>query len=56
MTDLTLLNQVTTTYLGGERVRVTAGDRSFEVDQRTHLDHPGAGFCPLELVAAALGA
>lgn len=54
--DLTLVNQVTTTYLGSNRVRATAGDRSFEADQRTHLDRPGASFCPLELVAAALGA
>jgi len=56
MNDLTLVNQVTTTYLGDHRVRISAGDRSFEADQRTHVDRPGAGFCPLELVAAALGA
>ena len=31
-------------------------DRHFVADQRTCLDRPGAGFCPLELVAAALGA
>jgi uncharacterized OsmC-like protein len=56
MDDLTLENRVATTYLGSSRVRITAGGRSFETDQRTHLDRPGAGFCPLELVAAALGA
>jgi uncharacterized OsmC-like protein len=56
MDDLTLVSQVRTTYLGDHRVRVTAGDRSFEVDQRTHVDRPGAAFCPLELVATALGA
>jgi uncharacterized OsmC-like protein len=56
MDDLTLTNRVTTTYLGNSRVRIAAGDRSFEADQRTHVDRPGAGFCPLELVAAALGA
>jgi uncharacterized OsmC-like protein len=56
MDDLTLVNRVQTTYLGDNRVRMTSGDRSFEADQRTHLDRPGAGFCPLELVAAALGA
>ena len=56
MDDLTLVNQVTTSYLGSNRVRVAAGGRSFEADQRTHLDRPGASFCPLELVAAALGA
>jgi len=51
-----LTHLVTTTYIGGSRVRIDAGERSFEADQRTHLDRPGAGFCPLELVAAALGA
>jgi hypothetical protein len=51
-----LLNRVTTTYVGDNRVQIAAGDRSFEVDQRAHLDRPGASFCPLELVAAALGA
>ena len=56
MEDLTLINQVTTTYVGDNRVRIAAGDRSFEADERTHLDRPDAGFCPLELVAAALGA
>lgn len=56
MDDLILVNRVTTTYLGDSRVRVIAGDRTFETDQRTQLEQPGAGFCPLELVAAALGA
>jgi len=56
MEDLALTNRVTTTYLGNSRVRIQAGERSFEADQRTHTDRPGAGFCPLELVAAALGA
>jgi len=54
--DHTLVNRVTTTYVGSSRARISTGDRSFEVDQRTHADRPGAGFCPLELVAAALGA
>ncbi len=56
MEVLTLVNRVTTTYLGDHRVRMAAGDRGFEADQRTHTDRPGAGFCPVELVAAALGA
>jgi hypothetical protein len=56
MDDLVLEHHVTTTYLGDSRVRIATGDRSFEADQRTHVDRPGAGFCPLELVAAALGA
>jgi uncharacterized OsmC-like protein len=51
-----LTNRVTTTYLGDCRVHLAAGDRTFEADQRTELERPGAGFCPLELVAAALGA
>jgi hypothetical protein len=54
--DLQLANQVKTTYIGDHRVHIAAADRGFEADQRTHLDRSGAGFCPLELVAAALGA
>jgi hypothetical protein len=54
--ELTLVNRVHTTYLGDSRVRMTSGGRSFEADQRTKVDRPGASFCPLELVAAALGA
>ncbi len=54
--DLTLVNQVQTTYLGDSRVRISSGGRSFEADQRMNLDRPGASFCPLELVAAAMGA
>jgi uncharacterized OsmC-like protein len=56
MSNSVLVNRVTTTYVGDHRVRITAGVRSFEVDQRTHVDRPGAGFCPLEMVATALGA
>jgi uncharacterized OsmC-like protein len=56
MDDLKLVNRVTTTYLGSNRVHIAAGDRDFVADQRTHVDRPEAGFCPLELVAAALGA
>jgi hypothetical protein len=54
--DLTLVNRVQTMYLGGSRVRIISGDRSFEADQRTNLGQPDASFCPLELVAAAMGA
>jgi len=59
--DSTLINRVTTTYLGDNRVSIASigganPDRHFVADQRTCLDRPGAGFCPLELVAAALGA
>jgi uncharacterized OsmC-like protein len=56
MSQESLDNTVTTTYLGDDRVRIAAGDRCFEADQRLRIDRPGAGFCPLELVAAALGA
>ncbi|MFN2291876.1 MAG: hypothetical protein ACK2UC_11845 [Anaerolineae bacterium] len=56
MAEEALVNLVTTVYQGNDRVRVTAGDRAFEADQRTVIDRPGANFCPLELVAASLGA
>jgi uncharacterized OsmC-like protein len=51
-----LVNLVTTVYQGNDRVQIAAGERTFEADQRTSIDRPGASFCPLELVAAALGA
>ena len=54
--DSTLISRVTTTYLGDNRVSIAAGNRHFVADRRTCLDRPEAGFCPLELVAAALGA
>ncbi len=56
MDEPTLVNRVSTVYVGDHRVRITAGGRSFEADQRTHAEWPDAGLCPLELVAAALGA
>lgn len=49
-----LIHHVTTTYLGSDRVRITSGDRCFEAEQRVNVDRDQ--FCPLELVAAALGA
>jgi hypothetical protein len=52
----TLKNFVSITYVGDDRVRITSGDRCFQADQRLKVDQPGAEFCPLELVAAALGA
>lgn len=55
MDEVTLVNRVATVYLGDSRVRVAAGERCFEADRRTNLERPGAGLCPLELVAAALG-
>lgn len=56
MSDVVLVNEVKTTYLGDQHVRIAAGEREFEADARTHVDRPGAAFCPLEMVAAALGA
>ena len=56
MDEHSLVNRVRTTYLGNHRVEIQAGDRSLETSQRTEIDQPGASFCPLELVAAALGA
>jgi hypothetical protein len=56
MAEEVLVNLVTTVYQGNNRVQVLAGDRAFEADQRTSIDRPGASFCPLELVAAALAA
>ena len=56
MADQSLVRCVTTTYLGDSRVQLVAGERSFEADQRTHLGRPDSGFCPVELVAGALGA
>jgi len=56
MEDTLLTNRVLTTYLGDGQVEIEAGNRRFITDQRICLDRPGASFCPLELVAAALGA
>ena len=50
------INQVAVTYLGDERALVESGGRSFVVDERTKVDRAGAKFCPVELVAASLGA
>lgn len=55
MDDTLLVNRIQTTYLGDNRVEIAAGERRFVADQRTCLDRPEAGFCPLEMVAAALG-
>jgi uncharacterized OsmC-like protein len=56
MADHALVSHVITHYLGSSRVRIVSGERVLEADRRTQLDLPGASFCPLELVAAALGA
>ena len=56
MAEEALAYRVTTVYQGNDRVRIEAGGRTFEADQRTTIDRPGASFCPLSLVAASLGA
>jgi hypothetical protein len=43
-------------YIGGEQAEVRIGDHAFVVDERINLQRPGAALCPVELVAAALGA
>jgi len=43
-------------YTGAGRVEVQAGGRTYQADQRVLLDRPGASLCPLEWLAAALGA
>ena len=50
------VNEVAVRYLGDERAEVRSGDRSFLVDQRTETGRAGARFCPIELIAASLGA
>ena len=43
-------------YIGGEQAEVRIGDYAFVVDKRVNLQRPGAALCPVEWVAAALGA
>jgi uncharacterized OsmC-like protein len=51
------MNVITVTYAGGERALVeSSGGRTFVVDQRTNIGQEGAKFCPIELIAASLGA
>ncbi len=50
-------NVITVTYVGDERAVVeSSGGRSFVVDQRTKIWREGAKSCPVELIAASLGA
>jgi len=50
-------NVITLTYAGDERAVVeSSGGRTFVVDQRVNIGHEGAGYCPIELIAASLGA
>lgn len=51
------MNVVTVTYAGDERAVVeSSGGRTFDVDQRVNVGRKGAKFCPIELIAASLGA
>jgi uncharacterized OsmC-like protein len=51
------MNVITATYAGDERAVVeSSGGRSFLVDQRTNIGREGAKLCPIELIAASLGA
>jgi len=50
------MDPVKAIYTGDGRVRIEAGGRAYQADQRVLLDRPGASLCPLEWVAAALGA
>ncbi len=51
------MNVITVTYAGAERAVVeSSGGRTFVVDQRTKIGREGAKFCPIELIAASLGA
>ena len=51
------MNVVTVAYAGDERAVVESpGGRTFVVDQRVNIGREGARFCPVELIAASLGA
>ena len=51
------MNVITVTYAGDERAVVESlGGHSFIVDQRVNIGREGAKFCPVELIAASLGA
>jgi uncharacterized OsmC-like protein len=43
-------------YLGEGRARIESAGRSLVVNQRLDIGLPGAGFCPMELISASLGA
>jgi len=50
------VNPISVAYIGHESAMVEAGDRKFIVDERTKVDQAGAKLCPIELIAASLGA
>ncbi len=50
------MDPITATYVAPGRAHIQAGGRSYQADERLRLDVPGASLCPLEWIAAALGA
>ena len=50
------VNPVSVAYIGNQSAMVESGDRTFVVDERTKVDQAGAKLCPIELIAASLGA
>ncbi len=50
------VNVVSTTYIGDQRALIESSGRTFVVDERTKMDQADAKFCPIELIAASLGA
>jgi uncharacterized OsmC-like protein len=51
------MSVITATYAGdGRAVIESSGGRGFVVDQRVNIEREGAKFCPIELIAASLGA
>jgi uncharacterized OsmC-like protein len=51
------MNVITATYAGGGRAVVeSSGGRDFIIDQQVNIEREGARFCPIELIAASLGA
>ena len=51
------MNGITVTYAGDERAVVESSEgRTFVVDKRVNIGREGAKFCPIELIAASLGA
>jgi len=50
------VNPVHVTYIGNERALLESGGRTFVVDERINVGRAGARFCPIELIAASLGA
>ncbi|MGA9350937.1 MAG: hypothetical protein WBW48_19330 [Anaerolineae bacterium] len=51
------MNVITATYAGDGRAMVeSSGGRDFAIDRRVNIEREGARFCPIELIAASLGA